>query len=84
MKKLIALMLALVLVVGLVACGGTKASKASKDSKLIGVAMPTKDLQRWVQDGDNMKAKQLEQLATKSTCSTLQTTSPLRFLRFRT
>ena len=57
MKKLIALMLALVLVVGLVACGGTKASKASKDSKLIGVAMPTKDLQRWVQDGDNMKAK---------------------------
>jgi putative multiple sugar transport system substrate-binding protein len=28
-----------------------------QDSKKIGVAMPTKDLQRWNQDGDNMKAK---------------------------
>ena len=27
------------------------------DSKKIGVAMPTKDLQRWNQDGDNMKKK---------------------------
>ena len=27
--------------------------------KLVGVAMPTKDLQRWNQDGDNMK-KSLE------------------------
>ena len=32
----------------------------SKDtSKLVGVAMPTKSSQRWIQDGDNMK-KQLE------------------------
>ena len=52
MKKIIAIVLALILVVGLVACGGK-----SKDSNLVGVAMPTKDLQRWVQDGDNMKAK---------------------------
>ena len=51
MKKIIAIVLALILVVGLVACGGK-----GKDN-LIGVAMPTKDLQRWVQDGDNMKAQ---------------------------
>ena len=54
MKKIIAIVLALILVVGLVACGSK-----SKDSNLVGVAMPTKDLQRWVQDGDNMK-KELE------------------------
>ena len=29
------------------------------DKKLIGVTMPTKDLQRWNQDGENMK-KELE------------------------
>ena len=76
MKKLIALLLALVMVVGLVACGAkeeaaapaateaapaaTEAAKEeapAEESQLIGVAMPTKDLQRWVQDGDNMKAK---------------------------
>ena len=52
MKKIIALVLALVLVVGLVACGSK-----GKDSNLVGVSMPTKDLQRWVQDGDNMKSQ---------------------------
>ncbi len=74
MKKLIAILLALVLVIGLVACGGNNAPAADapaadapaadapaavapEGSNLIGVAMPTKDLQRWVQDGDNMKAK---------------------------
>ena len=79
MKKLIALLLALVMVIGLVACGNNDApvadapvadapvadapadepadEPAAEGSNLIGVAMPTKDLQRWVQDGDNMKAK---------------------------
>ena len=79
MKKLIALLLALVMVIGLVACGAkeeaaapaateaapaaTEAApaetEAAAESQLIGVAMPTKDLQRWNQDGDNMK-KELE------------------------
>ena len=54
MKKIIAMILVLVLALGLVACGG--GAKAGND-KLIGVSMPTKDLQRWIQDGDNMKAK---------------------------
>ena len=53
MKKIIAIVLVLVLALGLfVGCGAK-----GKDSNLIGVSMPTKDLQRWVQDGDNMKAK---------------------------
>ena len=52
MKKIIAIVLVLVLAIGLFAgCG------KGKSDNLVGVAMPTKDLQRWVQDGDNMKSK---------------------------
>ena len=78
MKKLIALLLAMVMVIGLVACGNTEPAPAATEAApaateaapaateaapeveagaLIGVAMPTKDLQRWVQDGDNMKSQ---------------------------
>jgi len=46
MKKILALVLALVLCIG---CASAFADK-------VGVSMPTKDLQRWNQDGDNMKA----------------------------
>lgn len=53
MKKLISIVLALVLVTSLFA------GCAKKDSNLVGVAMPTKSLQRWNQDGENMK-KELE------------------------
>ncbi len=35
------------------------ATAQAADKKLIGVTMPTKDLQRWNQDGENMK-KELE------------------------
>ena len=51
MKKTIAMILALVMVFAL-ACSGM----AFADDNLVGVAMPTKDLQRWNQDGENMKA----------------------------
>ena len=54
MKKILALVLALCMIFALCACGGSK-----KADNLVGVAMPTKDLQRWNQDGDNMK-KELE------------------------
>ena len=50
MKKILALVLALALCLG---C----ASALAADK--VGVSMPTQDLQRWVQDGDNMK-KELE------------------------
>ena len=53
MKKILALLLALCMVFALAACG-QQAAPAS--DKLVGVAMPTKDLQRWNQDGENMKA----------------------------
>jgi len=49
MKKLISLLLVSVLAVSLFAGCSTK------DSNLVGVAMPTKSLQRWNQDGANMK-----------------------------
>ncbi|AEY66516.1 multiple monosaccharide ABC transporter substrate-binding protein [Clostridium sp. BNL1100] len=75
MKKVIALILVAVLSVGMLAACGTStdtsasSSAASTDSakatdtaasgQLIGVAMPTQSLQRWNQDGANMK-KELE------------------------
>lgn len=48
MKKILAIILALML-----CCGAASALAAEK----VGVSMPTQDLQRWVQDGDNMKTK---------------------------
>ena len=51
MKKLFALALALVMM--FTACA------ALADTQKVGVSMPTKDLQRWNQDGENMQ-KQLE------------------------
>lgn len=55
-KKLLAVLLCIALVSSLlVGCQGADGGK-----KKVGVAMPTKELQRWNQDGDNMK-KSLEE-----------------------
>jgi len=52
MKKIISVLLSVALVATLlVGCGGSSASGAKK----VGVSMPTKDLQRWNQDGANME-----------------------------
>ncbi|MDP4089163.1 MAG: sugar ABC transporter substrate-binding protein [Bacillota bacterium] len=65
MKKVFATILAAALTLGMFGCGSKTASttgdagKSGSGDKLIGVAMPTQSLQRWNQDGDNMK-KQLE------------------------
>jgi putative multiple sugar transport system substrate-binding protein len=65
MKKVIASVLTAVLALGLAGCSSsttptnTGSSGGDSKAKLIGVAMPTQSLQRWNQDGDNMK-KQLE------------------------
>lgn len=69
-KKLVALSMAILLLLALAACGsgsgGADSDSGSDDkdsaagSGKVGVAMPTKDLQRWNQDGENMK-KQLEE-----------------------
>ncbi len=54
MKKILAMLLAFCMIFALAACGQAAAPAASADN-LVGVAMPTKDLQRWNQDGENMK-----------------------------
>ena len=56
MKRILAILLALAMIFALAACGGEKTT-ADSGKKLVGVAMPTKDLQRWNQDGDNMKSQ---------------------------
>ncbi len=52
-KKLLGVILACTMALGLFAGCGKGASGGTK----VGVAMPTKDLQRWNQDGSNMEAK---------------------------
>lgn len=66
LKKAVAFVLVTMMTLSLAACtsGETKSSSTSKDTsksdnKKVGVSMPTKDLQRWNQDGTNMK-KELE------------------------
>jgi putative multiple sugar transport system substrate-binding protein len=69
MKRLLAFILVAVLAVGFTACGSTSAPVETSAAKaevtetpaaadqLIGVAMPTQSLQRWNQDGANMKSQ---------------------------
>ena len=74
MKKILAMLMAMAMVLSLAACSGGDGGSASsagsasasqsgdasgsqEGGNLVGVAMPTKDLQRWNQDGENMKAQ---------------------------
>lgn len=85
-RSLIAGMLALG-TLPLAACGGSGAGgssggvgsgeKKKPEDILVGLAMPTKSSERWIEDGENLK-KQLEDRATRSTSSTPRTTSPRR------
>ena len=63
-KKFLASLMAMVMVFGLAACGGSSEPATTDDSATtegtsgkIGVSMPTQSLQRWNQDGSNMKAQ---------------------------
>ncbi len=58
MKRLVAILLSLVLIFSLCACG--EAGDVTNKEKFVGVSMPAKFLQRWNQDGANMK-KALEE-----------------------
>lgn len=59
-KKLIGIMLCIMMISSLLAaCNKGKETGGSGKGKTVGVCMPTKDLQRWNQDGANMK-KELE------------------------
>ena len=61
MKKLLTVLLALLMVLALAGCGQKEETAAPAEeaaaSNLVGVSMPTKSLQRWIQDGDNMKSQ---------------------------
>ena len=65
MKRILTLLLVAMLIVALCACGSKAPEPAGSDggdaaaaeSTLVGVSMPTKDLQRWNQDGEYMKQK---------------------------
>lgn len=53
MKKIVMTAVAIIMATGLVFAGGSKDSGKAK----IGVSMPTQSLQRWNQDGANMKTQ---------------------------
>jgi putative multiple sugar transport system substrate-binding protein len=53
MKKLVTVLLVVALLFSMAACAGVGA----KNDKSVGISMPTQDLQRWNQDGANMKEK---------------------------
>ena len=54
MKKIVSILLVLLLATSMIFAGGKKDTKSANK---IGVSMPTQDLQRWNQDGANMKSK---------------------------
>lgn len=71
MRKLLAVLVMLVMVLSLAACGGTgqnaeepKNNTGNTNAKTIGISMPTKSSQRWIDDGNNM-VKQFEEKGYK-------------------
>ena len=83
-KKVLLATLAAGSMLALAACsGGAGGGDGEGDGGLIGVAMPTKSSERWIQDGDAVK-EQLEEQGFTSTSSTPRTTSPRRSRRSRT
>ncbi|MFD2044790.1 multiple monosaccharide ABC transporter substrate-binding protein [Ornithinibacillus salinisoli] len=55
MKKISWILGILILAIAMVGCSNS--SSGDGDSKTVGIAMPTKSSERWVYDGDNMKAE---------------------------
>jgi len=57
-KKLLGVVLSVAMVATLLTgCSGSSTASSSSGGKKVGVAMPTKDLQRWNQDGANMESE---------------------------
>ena len=76
MRRILAVLIALVMVFSLAACGGagqkndgavtpTPSTDTKATGKTVGVSMPTKSSQRWILDGDNM-VKELQKLGYKA------------------
>lgn len=60
-KKILSMLMVGAMVFGLTACGSSKDASASKattevksNGKMVGISMPEKTLQRWINDGNNM------------------------------
>ncbi|PLS08901.1 multiple monosaccharide ABC transporter substrate-binding protein [Neobacillus cucumis] len=62
MKKWLSIITLLLMLVSLTACGTNQAS--GKEGGYVGISMPTKSSERWVNDGENM-AKQFKKLGYK-------------------
>ena len=54
-KRLFGILLCAVMITSLLTACGAKETGGKDGGKTIGVCMPTKDLQRWNQDGENME-----------------------------
>lgn len=69
MKKILSGLIALGLTFSLTACGTSKGTASSNESKgnakTVGIAMPTKTSQRWIDDGNNM-VKSLQKIGYKT------------------
>ena len=63
------------------ACGSGNASTG--ESGFVGIAMPTKSMERWISDGNNM-VTELGKLGYKRTCSMGKTKSKIRLRKSRT
>lgn len=62
MKRFIGIILAIIMVISMMGCGITDtntetdySSSSGSEKVMVGVSMPTKSLQRWNQDGENIK-----------------------------
>jgi putative multiple sugar transport system substrate-binding protein len=56
-KRFIGILLCVVMIASVLTACGTKETGGKGGDKTIGVCMPTKDLQRWNQDGQNMETQ---------------------------
>lgn len=69
MKKILSTVIAMTMVFGLTACGKpsttTNTNDVKSNGKTVGIAMPTKTSQRWIDDGNNM-VKSLQALGYKT------------------
>ena len=70
MKKVISILIASIMTLGMVACSKPSSETSSgsntpKNGKKVGISMPTKSSQRWIDDGNNM-VKEFEGLGYKA------------------
>ncbi|ONI44246.1 ABC transporter substrate-binding protein [Candidatus Epulonipiscioides gigas] len=57
MKKFLSVVLSSTMLIAFAGCTSSETNTSTDTSNLVGVSMPTQDLQRWNQDGENMKAQ---------------------------